>query len=518
MADHPRGVRRALAPFVLYAAIALLPAVLTLVLLRVMFDAAPARFVPAAGTGTMTDQIVYWSEIEAARTVGLNTGYFNFDETPARLALSRFGGHGAVYPLLMAALSHITGWQGAGPVVLNMALLAGGWLYLLCVLRPAGWSLAAAALLAVTFWPMLLFLPSAMAESLNLAGALVVGAGLALHLRDGRSPRVVIVVTLVALIALSLMRLTWALLMLPYLVLVLPRRRRGWAVLTSAGLLAAASLHFLLFFAPYYDAPVTVFLRELRRIPTLSYAAELLATQFLRNTAYMLTGSWLVVSLRVSVLVLMLVAILAVLARRGVFRQSALRRLSWTLPEAALHSTLLISIVLAHLIAYTVLDFVDYRGMSHALLISLILLLAMERRRVLGLWLAVNLLALPSFVEIYRAFNEDSFRLSPQRWADMRAALAPHIAYDPAADPWCNTVLTNLLVPELTALPAGIGYSLTLWDKPLPAHPRSHWLLLERGSLPALAEKARVPMIDAEWLAETPVGTLYRNRQADCAG
>lgn len=464
----------------------------------------------------MTDQIVYWSEIEAARTVGLNTGYFNFDETPARLALSRFGGHGAVYPLLMAALSQITGWQGAGPIVLNMALLAAGWLYLLWVVRPSRWGLAAAAVLAATFWPMLLFLPSAMAESLNLAGALVIGAGLAVQLRDGRSPRVVIVVTLAALVVLSLMRLTWALLMLPYLLLLLPRRRRGWAVLATAGLLAAASLNFLLFFAPYREAPVSVILRELGRIPTLSYAAELLGTQFLRNTAQIFNGPWLVVSLRLSVLVLMLLAMLAVLVRRGLFARSALRHLRWSPPEAALHSYLLISILLAHLIAYTVLDFIDYRGMSHALLISLILLLAMERRRVLGLWLAVNLVALPSFVDVTRAFNEDSFRLSPQRWVDMRAAIAPHIAYDPAADPWCNTVLTNLLVPELTALPAGIGYSLTLWDKPLPAHPRSHWLLLERGSLPALAEKARVPVIDAEWLVETPVGTLYRNRQASC--
>jgi hypothetical protein len=81
---------------------------------------------------------------------------------------------------------------------------------------------------------------------------------------------------------------------------------------------------------------------------------------------------------------------------------------------------------------------------------------------------------------------------------------------DKATSGWSNTVLmhVDLLQPPLAGLPHGVGVSFVLdWeDQPMP--PRSRYLLL------AERDEAQVqPHVSLAKIADTPLGTLYRNEQ-----
>src|SRR5262249_13863578 len=145
---------------------------------------------------------------------------------------SPFGAHGPAYPALYGSLP----LSEVEAHAFFLALAGAAWFFLA---RPSPPVATLAGLLLATFWPLWLFLPSAMQEPLHVAFAMLLA---------GLSPKRAAFA--VAVLVASLLRASWALVLVPYALSAFPRRRAvaffGACVLT---LLAAKVWSYIV--SPY---------------------------------------------------------------------------------------------------------------------------------------------------------------------------------------------------------------------------------------------------------------------------
>ncbi len=131
-----------------------------------------------------------------------------------------------------------------------------------------------------------------------------------------------------------------------------------------------------------------------------------------------------------------------------------------------------------------------------------------------GRWLTVpafvNLALLPTVLPTYFTDHDGRF-VGTAEIARFSDAVRDVVVFDEtAASGWSNTVLmhVDLLQPPLLGLPHGAAISFVLdWeDQAMP--PRSRYLLLSGKDEPQVRPKVALTKI-----ADTPLGTLYRNEQ-----
>ena len=131
-----------------------------------------------------------------------------------------------------------------------------------------------------------------------------------------------------------------------------------------------------------------------------------------------------------------------------------------------------------------------------------------------GRWLAVpaliNIALLPTVLPAYFDVHDGRF-VGTAAISQFSEAVHDRVAFDDAAPSgWSNTVLmhVDLLQPPLLGLPHGVAISFVLdWeDQPMP--PRSRYLLLSERDEPQVR-----PHVSLTKIADTPLGTLYRNEQ-----
>jgi hypothetical protein len=166
----------------------------------------------------------------------------------------------------------------------------------------------------------------------------------------------------------------------------------------------------------------------------------------------------------------------------------------------------LVPILLLVVVVAQVESWRDFRVLAPHLLVSLLVLVSAARWERWS-W-AATLVFVPALYAGFLAFHQERFTVNPQPIAVMREAMAPLLAFDADASPWKNTVLvhSDLLQFPLLGVAPGIGVSYVFdWDN-LPPPVRSGYLLLRPSDYEQVAGKVRL-----EALAETPLGTLYRN-------
>jgi hypothetical protein len=497
--------------------IALLPALLTVILLRVTVNAAPADFIPAFGEGTLTDQIVYWSEINTFRAVGFEGGYFNFSEVPARANFTPYGAHSFVYPALIGIPARLFGWGWASPVYANMILIGAALAGFILLVRPDLPQLFALAAGVAVFYPLLLFIPTAMQETINQAAGILAAGLFYVRLSKGSAaPRWISPVYFVLIAVMSLVRLTWAFMFLPYLWLIVPQKRRWLALVLGGGLIAAAVLFFLYTAAPYQRNFLNFLMRQMAQNPSITHLITILYSFFLENTARLTSGEVLAILQRIQVIGLILAALLALTRRSKLRLIRRLPRPSWGTGESAVLVYTLGFILLIHLQVYAISDLLDFRVMSAYVLFALLWLIAFRRLRTVAILIGLNLIALPAFLSLYTFINTASFSYDEARITAFEEAIAPHIAYDPQVESaWGNTVLTGAFPPEMAALPDGVGFVIALPSDPFDHAPRSRWLLLTDADLAILQDKLPDDVnLDLQPLVETSAGTLYLNLDA----
>lgn len=517
-------VRRAVALGVLAAA----PAVACVLLVHALFGVGVDRFVPSL----WNDQTGYWHGVAGFVAAGFDTGYNTPDERPLPWEAVRFGVNGPWLALLYGSVAKLTGWGTASSIPFNMVVLGLGLAVYGLLARLDVGRLALAAVVVLTAWPVLLYLPTASYESLEQAFAAVLAAVFARAIAHGpelgRTERWA---GIAVLLAASLTRFSWALL-LPCLLLLAyrrPTRRQVVVALAAGGVAAVALLRSVALWQPAGANSVADRLSRVGEEP-VDGTRELLRLGADNLLALMLPGgradldptsqtagpgagslditaaqSWLI-------LALLGLAALAIAAALGWRRARAAGAL---LPprEAAFHAVNLGGMTVASIFLY--LPFGYFRVLGAHLLLSALVLVACRRAVLLAPIVVVNLLLVPNALDHLRRW-EPNFAFVPAVVEQQRDELARYVRFtEDAPSPWCNTLYLPVAAYDwrVTLVPAGFGIAYGL-DEPLPARPRSRYVLSPSfDGVPA----PRLTSAGLRELAEVPAGRVYENVRAGCA-
>jgi hypothetical protein len=445
-----------------------------------VWRATPFDFVPL-----WSDEVVYWNEAAAFMRAGFGGGYITVAEAPARASFSHFGPHGVGYAVVYGTLASAVGWKPASPLLVHLTVLtlcAAAWFW---VRRRQPGRLGEAMTLA-TFWPLLLYLPTAMTEPLHFGIALLFAALLdsSEPTRRNRISRVVLFV------AAMLLRPTWALI-LPALLRSRLSTPARWiaAGFATGGLALAAYLFQMWTSAPY---PQTAW----REAALVSPAAVRFILKRMWESARLLCSwheQWFITLYRVELVAGIVVLCLLWRRVRGVERA-----------RVELAALILLPVLASQLALADVESGRDLRVVvTHGL--TALLLVASTTPRWALTAAAAGVALLPTLFTTYTTLHDGRYT-RVQEVRDFRDAVGNALVFDAGApSPWDNTLLVHAdaLTPAVIGAPAGIGVSYVLdWDEVRSLH--SRYVLLRPRDV------ATLPLQGLQPVAHLRDGTLYR--------
>jgi hypothetical protein len=497
-----------------WGALASIPAAVTLILLHLYLQVNVSQFMPDFYR-VYNDSFFYWRQAYTFSAVGFDGGYYTLDELPAPAGFSRFYAHGPGYAVIYGLIGRVFGWHLPCPVWINLGLITltlGGLLVALRTPFPYRLLLLGVVLFV---WPVLLYVPTGMSESLHHAGAVLIAYPLwRLITERNRLPKRVFAALLIILTILTLTRPTWSVLFIPCIVLYL----RTWSFRNlSVGLVLACVVIVLLNMAqnaiaapyPLPDPPANA-------DHGLQGLIEARLDRLNLNLANWTKGIDIEVAQRYAFVGLLGGILFLWLFRRKPFSVEAVFHL------CNLGLPLAINLFLNDMAFYR-----DFRALAPHLLLSLLILVACRRWILPAVFITVQVIMLPNFLTEYRATVEHQFTktgLSASMDA-FRTQVAETLVYQPdAPSPWCNTLLFIMenwndqamgIPPELTFVNPGIGlsYYVGYWDgEPTIDFPlKSRYILLTDSNRERIGNRARLTV-----LTETVAGKLYRNEDVQC--
>lgn len=460
---------------------AALPALVTLALAAVIWQATPRDFVPL-----WNDEVMYWNESAAFMRAGFDGGYITVSEQPARAAFSHFGPHGIGYAMFYGTVGRLVGWHPNSQYLTHLVLVpACAWAWFWMRRRAQG--RLREALLLATFWPLLFYLPTGMTEPLNFGIAILCAA-----LLERASPGPGDVVARVALLAVAtFLRPTWAL-VAPALLWECIPRRRAWRL----GLVSGTALCFVGAYvvqtwmsAPY---PQLTWRGVMLTHPLESIGQVLVL--LLHNVGQFLRpgDEWYITLYRAEMVLFM--AALAVFGWRHVPEAR---------PRLVLAFWLVVPPLMVQLVGADVESGRDLRiVMGHTL--AALLVLAGASRWWAIIPVAIHLLVLPTVYPDYVDNHDGRFTRAAEVDVMARATHGA-LAFDPsAASGWDNTILmhADAMTPAMVAVPPGVGISFVLDWQDQATPPKSRWVWLREQDAFSTAGLVAV--------ARSDLGTLYR--------
>jgi hypothetical protein len=502
------------------AAFAVLPAVLLFGVTAIVLHTTPAHFVPTV----WNDQVGAFIRVSAFRKVGLNTGYYLPDEIMAPLASSRLGVEGPFFTIFYGALASLVPWGSpSSALYLNAALVGIALAVFVTAVRLDWRQMLLLALVIVTGWPILLYMATSSEEPLNIAFAILIATGFARVLRRGGRDRVATGALGVLLVLAALERFSWAILFIPYALVVLRGRsqRAKVAGVVVSVIAIAALLRLQDTLIPPVSNAILDSLRNFSHAPiatvrTIVQAAWRYLRYFVEpanvgplGTLDVTAGDgWSrAATLAQSYLIIGLAAISLTVCVR-VFRSE--RRVE---PLSAFNAYNLVVITVASLLVYLPLGY--YRLLAGHLLLTTLLLIAGKRYRLVCALVVVNLVVVAGFVDMYRDWR-NNFAMPKNTVAAERASVGQSLTYQSrAANPWCNTIFVPLDAYDqrMLAIPYGIGVSYALAGPAIPV--KSRWVLTDSASA-ADGFSRLVHVSDMRKVAMTAIGTLYENPRSRC--
>jgi hypothetical protein len=473
----------------------------------------------------MSDEVFYWHQAQTFSEVGLNGGYYSAAELLPRAEFSHFYSWGLFTPAFYGSIGAILGWPLWAIAVLNLGLLAAATLAFIILARLKIEQLVWLGALLAVYHPLTLYAPSQYIEVLNMAFALAIAGGFVRLIQAAkaniRPAGALIAGTGLLIVAASLVRFPWAILLLPLTVLAAPPRNwRQWlrAVLVPLPVMLASLAFYTATSAPY---PNTILERIARR-DTLERKLQVVINNTTRNLNAFFQGDHLEIQHRV-LMVLAIVLALAVLIGVAFFmlrRRSMPRRLQGLGWESALIAYTLGFILIFQTVIYELEGLRGYRLFSMVILLAIALMVAFKRRWILAPLLLYHVVVTPWVLTFYDNFT--NFNTSPDKltqYIEWKPRLAEALTYDAAAtDPWCNTVLFDLWylfgpTSVMIGTPAGFGLSITeaFPDGTMPIPPQAAYVVLKTETYEKFADQLDlIPMMDV------PDGRLYRNQAGSC--
>jgi hypothetical protein len=495
------------------------------------------------------DEVWYWNEIAVFHRAGWQGGYTVINETPAKAEWCHFGVHGPFFPAFYGALTRWTGLHACSIPLLNTSLLMLGTI----VWIGCGWRRGErsweAVLVVATFWPLILYLPTSMQETLHFALAFLLAAVLGWFLRKPLS-RPALFASLAVVLAATQIRVTWCLLTLPLIWLAI--RPQRWSGRLTAAVAAALLMGLSFYEATLIYAPVPNFMREVivRAADSPPDALLLVVKHAMKNAGRYLApkrDTWLEIGLRWQVITVMVAAALCLRAGRESSESRAATRPRWlvrlfdinwwsttlgggtrfntttsakrafpatnqtavddvTAPVYLFALVNLLCIVGFVLSLYDVSDWRDYRVIAPHLLLSLLLLVGGGTRRCLGAYALVNLVLAAFVIGQFERFHGPRIESHGASIAALKHDVEGAIKFIDGAPGWDNTILMHIeqLDTKWLGLPRGIGISVVYdWsDQSWPQ--RSRYLLLRPD------EAAKLDVSESmRKVATTTAGDIY---------
>jgi hypothetical protein len=462
------------------------------------------------------DEIWYFNELSVFEAAGWTGGYTVCHEQPARAEWVRFGVHGPFGAAIYGGFARLTGTHWATIPILNAILVALGSLVWVACCRLNVRQSWAAALLMVTFWPLILYLPSSMQEGLHFSIAFLLAALLVLLMRQPAN-NWLLALTLVAVALAAQVRVTWAWVAAPAMwVAMRPRNlwQMGLLVAGCAPFIGALYIEAIMLVSPYPNFMSTV-LEGAMESP-LATCGMIFEHAFKGIKRFVSPTRDTLVQVAFRYQVLIVAGVAAYQLRRRYGGRSGNDTEAENSERPATESTAYIVALLnlfciaGFVIAfYDVRDWRDYRVVAPHLLLSLLVLVAcgslewLKRYSIVAVM--VSVLAAVQFVEFHRA-RTTSDVAQAATFADQ---VSDAVRFSAGADGWDNTMLMDvqsMSAQELLFLPRGIGItSVVSWDQQAWP-PRSRYVLLRRERANAL----EIPR-SMHKVAETRIGDVYRN-------
>ena len=504
--------------------ILLLPALSLTGMASVYLGQRLADFHPVA-----SDAIMYWHQIKTFVAVSFSGGYYTLGEEAAAASFTHFYAWGPWYIALYGLIGKAVGWNLWSPMLFDAAAVTLALLGGLLLIRPNPRQLVLVLLVLLTYWPLHLFLPRAMQEPIHYAVAiLLAGIFYRLVVQEGAVPHRLLGAALVMIVGAALMRPTWALLLLPLVTIVVEKRPHvratrgsrfrqvfcGWPFLTACAVIAGIFLLSRYVAAPYPNRLVSDV--DLLLKSPIDGLQNLVAVSTAKGMTYLWPDVenplWLLLRYQVLGIILWM-TVLAFRRRGNDAGQGAPGRPPWRRAERLTHILNLGLIVLLVLMLWEVGWWMDYRVVAPHLLLSLLLLAACGRGRVVAVMVLAGLLVTPSFLADYKEMARRQFTDERARIDAFAAQTAGTLVYQPQGDPWCNTILLpqrTAFHPESLAIPAGIGISFD-FDIASRTELKSRYVMIDDESREGMTDA-----FDLQFASATAIGDLYRNVGMSC--
>ncbi len=460
------------------------------------------------------DEVMNYHQILTFRSYGFEGGYYTLNELSAVAPFTHFYTYGPWLSMLYGLPARITGWQPTTFLLFNVILVTAALLVFLTTVPLNNRQLWLVGLFLATFWGLHLYYLSAMQEAVQVTfGILIAAVFFQVLSQEDRTPPRTRILGFVLIMLASLLRLSWAMLFLPLLVLTWPKTlRRLLLALAITGVTAA----ILILVSWYVGARGnnSVF-TQLGQLQSPLEGIQQIITYFVRNFLAFLR--WFdpgaVQNFQVFILILSL-GIMWVVMRHGRSPQQQLKR-----RQTLFHFYNLGGLFIASLLLYFGGGLASLRIFLAHLMISMLLMIALKSYPLVWFFIVTNIVAIPVYWTTFTNTQLPRFLpdIEPTRAEQVEfAAIAnQYLVYDPqAVSPWCNTLYmpVEYLDRRVNVVPAGIGLSFFI---ELPVQPvRSHYLLLSSENRTDIASLPEAPRL--EKLVDTPRGTLYRNLNAGC--
>ncbi len=519
MSSSENPIKNPILRFTLIVSIGLLPLLVGIGLFGVMMNANLS-----ATTPTWSDEIYYWHQALTFREAGFQGGYYTVNEQPAPAAFTRYYAWGAAVPLVYGLQGRLFGWSLYAIPLLNMGLFSAAVMLFLWSIQATRWQLIFTALLIVTFAPFLLFSASSMLEVQQQAIAILLATAfyrlLQRRLLGQTGWRWQWGLLLALMVLAILLRPTWAILFVPFAILALrtPSFKNGfWATILGGGLFIFSAWLTQLMAAPDVKF-VQSLLEVVRHFPLGSI--PILGLKITNNIQAGLAGHPLEIHNRAMLFLFIGLLLAAWLWQKNRKNNSPIATSALSQQEVLLHLYNIGVILVFNLILYDIFDWRDYRVTTPHLLMSLFLLVACRRYRLVGVMIVALALVLPIIPATYRSPEWYGNHVNHDRdtaidaWSEQLMSV---MSYDATTtSPWCNTVLHTpyfLFVPieVLLAVPPGIGVSAILDEDSLQFPLKSRYLFLEDDFYQRYADKLHL-----EPLLPVPNGMLWLNKDAAC--
>jgi hypothetical protein len=441
------------------------------------------NFTPASPN----DQVSYFLQSQAFCDYGFDTGYFTIEERPAAASFSHLGVHGPLFPILYGTLGRWFGLAYASGPLFNVLLLtlAIGAYCGLC--RPSKRRLLWLGLFLLTFWPYYVFLYSWMQETTHFAIAVVLAGVFTALLSDLPWSRTTLFRTaaLLFVCVAALLRISWALMLPPLLVLIWqPRTRRAIVCsgIASLGGILALLVIFRWLCAPYGSHPTAFMMTRLVTLDVrlVDFLALLFgnAAQFKRPDSLLdrilLDQQW--GSVAVSGVLTALIAVVHTTNWKWIrfCPQQLFERPGYAM-FCCYNQTV---VMFATVTTYYVGNGGGLRIFSIHLLLTMLIAAAAPQRALRFLFLSViayNIMMCTPSLSSVRSMLAPCFS-SAKSTADFRKTIDGIIVFAPGADGWKNTVLSDRIPPQFAGMTPGIGLSLILNHEAL-SKPKARYII-----------------------------------------